>query len=181
MARARASCLEDMPDAFDLEELYDEHAAALYALVLGLTRNDADTKDVLQEVFAKLARQPRMLAGVQNTRAYLLRLAHNAAIDLLRRKQTRDKYAHDLSAETPQMFESADNPDDAAFRRALEEALAELPPEQRTVVQLRLWEGMKFEEIADVLAISLNTAASRYRYGIDKLRQRLRSLYNEIK
>ena len=75
----------------------------------------------------------------------------------------------------------AANPDDEGFRIALSDALGELPPDQRTVVHLRLWEDLKFEEIADLLSISLNTAASRYRYGIDKLRQRLRPLYDEIK
>ena len=64
---------------------------------------------------------------------------------------------------------------------ALSEALHELPPQQRAVVHLKLWEGLTFEAIADALDLPLNTAASRYRYGIDKLRQRLRPLYEEIK
>ena len=170
-----------MPDEFDLETLYDEHAQALYAFVLDLTRSDADTKDILQDLFTKLARKPSTLRGVRNIRAYLLRLAHNAAIDLMRRRGTRDKYAQEGAIESSCLFETTDDPDEEAFRRALDDALRELPPDQRTVVHLRLWEGMKFEEIADLLEISLNTAASRYRYGIDKLRQRLRPLYNEIK
>jgi len=170
-----------MPDEFDLETLYDEHAQALYAFAVDLTRSDADTKDILQDLFTKLARKPSALGGVRNIRAYLLRLAHNAAIDLMRRRGTRDKYAQEVALESPCLFEPVDDSDEQAFRRALDDALRELPPEQRTVVHLRLWEGMKFEEIADLLDISLNTAASRYRYGIDKLRQRLRPLYNEIK
>ena len=60
-------------------------------------------------------------------------------------------------------------------------ALGELPEEQRAVVHLKLWEGLTFEEIAAALDISPNTAASRYRYGIDKLRGRLRPLHEEIK
>jgi RNA polymerase sigma-70 factor, ECF subfamily len=170
-----------MPDEFDLETLYDEHAQALYAFALDLTRSDADTKDILQDLFTRLARKPGALGAVRNIRAYLLRLAHNAAIDLMRRRGTRDKYAQEVARESPCLFEPVDDSDEQAFRSALDDALGELPPEQRTVVHLRLWEGMKFEEIADLLEISLNTAASRYRYGIDKLRQRLRPLYDEIK
>ena len=49
------------------------------------------------------------------------------------------------------------------------------------VVHLKLWEGLTFEQIAIALDIPLNTAASRYRYGLDKLRARLRPLYDEIK
>lgn len=170
-----------MRDELDLEKLYDEHAQALYAFVLDLTRNEADTKDILQALFAKLARQPRMLRGVRNVRAYLLRLAHNAVIDLVRRRGTRDKYAQEFSLQSEAVFEPASGPDDATFRLALSDALGELPPDQRTVVHLRLWEGLKFQEIAEVVGLSLNTAASRYRYGIDKLRERLRPLYDEIK
>jgi RNA polymerase sigma-70 factor (ECF subfamily) len=170
-----------MPDEFDVEELYDEHAQALYAFALDLTRNEADTRDILQDLFIKVARQPGILTGVRQVRAYLLRLIHNAAIDMMRRRVTRDKYAQGVAHEVPEVFEASNDADEDAFRRALSEALAELPVEQRTVVHLRLWEGMKFEEIAELLELSLNTTASRYRYGIDKLRQRLRPLYNEIK
>jgi RNA polymerase sigma-70 factor (ECF subfamily) len=78
-------------------------------------------------------------------------------------------------------FAPAADPDEQAFRQAFSAALGELPAEQRAVVHLKLWEGLTFEAIATTLGISLNTAASRYRYGIDKLRQRLRPLYDEIK
>jgi RNA polymerase sigma-70 factor (ECF subfamily) len=63
----------------------------------------------------------------------------------------------------------------------LSNALGELPAEQRAVVHLKLWEGLTFETIAETLGLSPNTAASRYRYGLDKLRARLRPLYDEIK
>lgn len=170
-----------MPDVFDLEELYDEHAQALYACCLELTRSDADTKDVLQDLFTKISRQPKILKGVRNVRAYLLRLVHNSAIDLMRRRGTREKYVQETSRNSPQIFEANDDRDEEMFRQALSDALAELPEEQRAAVHLRLWEGLKFEEIAELLGISVNTVASRYRYAIDKLQQRLRPLYNEIK
>jgi RNA polymerase sigma-70 factor (ECF subfamily) len=63
----------------------------------------------------------------------------------------------------------------------LSAALGELPPDQRAVLHLKLWEEFTFERIAEALGIPPNTAASRYRYGIDKLRTLLRPLYNEIK
>jgi RNA polymerase sigma-70 factor, ECF subfamily len=59
--------------------------------------------------------------------------------------------------------------------------LGELPADQRAVLHLKLWEGLTFEQIAAALEISPNTAASRYRYGLDKLRRLLRPLYDEIK
>jgi len=172
-----------MPGDFELERLYDEHAQALFAFLLNLTREEADTHDLLQEVFIKLARQPELLRGVRDKRAFLIRLAHNAAIDLMRRRGTRQKYHNEfgVEAEAASAFVPAGDPDEQAFRSALDEALGELPPEQRAVVHLKLWEGLTFEAIAETLEIPLNTAASRYRYGLDKLRERLRPLYDEIK
>ncbi len=55
-----------------------------------------------------------------------------------------------------------------------------LPAEQRAVLHLKLWEELTFEQIAETLELSPNTAASRYRYGIDKLRDALRPVYEEI-
>lgn len=165
----------------DLERLYDEHAQALFAFLLNFTRNEADTRDVLQEVFIKLARQPDMLNGVREERAFLLRVTHNAAINLLRRRGTREKNHEQFAAESANAFAASADPDERAFRQALASALGALPPDQRAVVHLKLWEGLTFEAIADALEIPLNTAASRYRYGLDKLRDRLRPLYEEIK
>ena len=164
----------------DLRRLYDGHSQSLYAFLLNLTRDENDTRDLLQDIFIKLARDPKLLAGVRDERAFLIRLAHNAAIDLIRRRGTRDKTREQFAAESISPFAPANHPDKQTFRTALFEALAELPMEQRSVVHLKLWEGLTFEQIADALDIPSNTAASRYRYGLDKLRERLRPLYDEI-
>lgn len=164
----------------DLERLYDAHAQALFAFLLNFTRNEADTRDVLQELFVKLARQDGLLSGVRDERAFLLRLAHNAAINLMRRRGTRDKVSEQL-ADLASAFAPSPDPDEQGFREALTGALGQLPPEQRAAVHLKLWEGLTFEAIATALDIPPNTAASRYRYGLDKLREHLRPLYEEIK
>jgi len=165
----------------ELRRLYDGHAQPLYAFLLNLTRDEADTRDLLQDVFVKLARDPALLAGVRDERAFLIRLAHNAAIDLIRRRGTRDKTRERFAAEIISPFAQASDPDEQTFRAALSGALGELPPDQRAVMHLKLWEGLTFEQIADALDIPLNTAASRYRYALDKLRERLRPLYEEMK
>ena len=170
-----------MPSSFDLACLYDQHAQALFAFLLNFTRNETDTRDLLQELFIKLAKQPGLLADVREQRPFLIRLAHNLAIDQIRRRGTRGRNYEQLAAESLGLFARSPEPDELSFRNALERALAELPPDQRAVVHLKLWEGLTFEAIADTLEISPNTAASRYRYGLDKLRDRLRPLYEEIK
>ena len=165
----------------DIAQLYDAHAAALFAFLLNLTRDEADTRDLLQEIFVKLAREPARLAGVRVERAFLVQLAHNAAIDLLRRRGTRERTKENFAAEMISPFAPATEPDEEMFRQALAAALAALPAEQRAVVHLKLWGDLTFAEIAAALEIPPNTAASRYRYGLDKLRDQLRPLYEEIK
>ena len=170
-----------MPPSNDLARVYDEHAQALFAFLLSFIRSDADTRDLLQELFLKLARRPELLAGVREERGFLLRLARNLAIDHIRRRDTRGRKHEESAAETASIFAEETEGEDGDFRAALAHALGALPPEQRAIVQLKLWEDLTFEEIAEALEISPNTAASRYRYGLDKLREQLRPLYEEFK
>ncbi len=165
----------------DLERLYDEHAQALHAFGLSLTRSTADTKDLLQDMFVKLARNPGLLAGIRDQRGFLLRLMHHAAIDLFRRGAVRAAALDGAAAQDSPMFAAVADPDERAFRDSVESAMIELPAEQRAVLHLKLWEGRTFDAIAELLGIPLNTAASRYRYGLDKLRSRLRPLYDELR
>jgi RNA polymerase sigma-70 factor, ECF subfamily len=170
-----------MSRAPSLEELYDQHASALFGFLLNLLRNENDARDVLQELFIKIAQRPNLLAGVTETRAFLLRLAHNSAIDSIRRQSTRSRNYDALANECIDLFVEGATPDEQVFRQKLADAMEQLPPDQRAVVHLKLWERLTFEAIAETLDISQNTAASRYRYAIDKLRDRLRPLYEEIK
>jgi RNA polymerase sigma-70 factor, ECF subfamily len=165
----------------ELERLYDQHASALFGFLLNITRNEGNTRDLLQEVFVKLARHPELLEGVRDERPFLLRLAHNAAIDALRRCEARERNHDRFATECAGIFALSHDVDEQSFRLAVHDALGELPPEQRAVVHLKLWEGLTFEAIAETLGLPLNTAASRYRYGLDKMRERLRPLYDEIK
>ncbi len=168
-----------MPPA-ELAQLYDEHARALFCFLLDFLGHEADARDVLQEVFVRVARGEQRRGALRSERGWLVAMARNLAIDLSRRRGSRERnyevYRGELSAIGP-----AADPDERAFQAAMESALAELPLEQREVVHLKAWSGLTFEQIAEALDISPNTAASRYRYGVDKLRALLRPLYNEIK
>ena len=160
-----------------LERLYDEHAQRLYAYLLNFTRDESDTRDILQEVFIKVARKPEVVANAKDERAFLIRLSHNCAVDFIRRRAALSKSYDALASEQLVLFAPGDDPDARAFRNELGAALGQLPAEQREVVHLKLWEGLTFEQIAEALEISPNTAGSRYRYGLDKLREVLRPLY----
>ncbi|MBS0660200.1 MAG: sigma-70 family RNA polymerase sigma factor [Verrucomicrobia bacterium] len=158
-----------MPSTARLAEIYDAHAAALYAHLLNLLRDEAAVQDVLQEVFLRLARDSAPLDRAANRRAYLLRLAHNLAVDTFRRRETRTRREADFAAVA--LLETPDDAEEAVKLAA--GALDGLPEEQRLVVQLKIWDELTFAEIAEVLGISPNTAASRWRYALEKLRAAL--------
>ena len=163
-----------------LEKIYDKHGDALYAFLINFSRDEDLTYDSIQEVMKKIAQGPAILDGILNERAFLIRLAHRQAIDLIRRQQTARRYRTQYAQQNANPFASTPDPDESAFRQALADGLQALPAKQRAVVHLKLWEQFTFEEISKSLEIPLNTAASRYRYGIDKLRTLLRPLYKEI-
>jgi RNA polymerase sigma-70 factor, ECF subfamily len=165
----------------ELEQLCHRHSAALFSFLLNLTRNQADTLDLLQELFIALAQRPEQLRSVRHERQYLLHRAHHLGIDLIRRRETRNRIQEAAVLESVELFAPVQDPDADEYRCQLTSALGDLPPEQRAVVHLKLWEGLTFEAIAETLEIPVNTAASRYRYGLEKLRERLRPLYEEIR
>lgn len=161
-----------------LAALYDRHAAGLYHYAKAILREQEAAKDVLQEVFVKLAGSG--LPEVANEKAWLYRLAHNAAIDQLRRAATRKRHRETIRKGPPLQIEP-EHKDGEGIALLLEQALASLPPEQASVARLHLWQDLTFDQIAKVQDIPLNTAASRYRYAIAKLRELLKPLYEEWK
>ena len=164
----------------DLERIYDEHAVAMFRHGLTLLRDEAAVHDVIQDVFLKLAEGRGNSGGMEHERAYLLRMVHHGAIDRMRRAKVRGEHGVRPPTTVEGLFQPGPDPDREAFRQVLERALDELPQEQREVVVLKLWQELTFDEISRICGIPLNTAASRYRYGIDKLRGLLRPVYEEL-
>jgi RNA polymerase sigma-70 factor, ECF subfamily len=147
------------------ELLYDKKAAALilYGRALGLSHGEAE--DVVQEAFIALLRIERTPDCPE---AYLYRTVRNRALNYKRgfwRRVTRE-------LESSRWFER--DPEETERERLAMKCLAQLPPEQREVIVLKIWSEQTFEEIGALLAISPNTAAGRYRYGMNKLRAELK-------
>ena len=149
------------------EKFYAAKAAGLilYGRALGLSHGEAE--DVLQETFLALMQKP---APPREPAHYCLRSFRNRALNYKRSLWRR--LAREL--ESQRWFEKspAENPAERAAMRCL----AELPLEQREVVVLKVWNRYTFEEIGGLLEISPNTAAGRYRYGLQKIKARLEGL-----
>jgi RNA polymerase sigma-70 factor (ECF subfamily) len=148
------------PDAF--ARLYDEFAPTLFRTARGLLGSTADAEDLVHDVFVAMARGRAQLPAVADLRAYLFTALRRAAA---RRGQRR--WPGPLAVE-PIDHRGAPEHDDA-----LDHALARLPAEQREVIALKIDGGLTFAELAAVLDVSPNTAASRYRYALAKLRAEL--------
>ncbi len=164
----RAALKRDDPVAVEL--LWDRYAADLLALLQGLLYSRHDAEDVLQTVFVRIARKRRQLATARRLDAYVHQMARNEAVSFLRRRR---KGHRELDAETWLIpAESDDGQDELA--EALQAALVRLPQLQREIVMLKVYREKTFREIAEILELSLNTVASRYRYGLEKLRTLMR-------
>lgn len=146
------------------ERIYDAKASelVLYGRALGLGHVEAE--DVLQETFMALL---PMAAAPEKPENYIVRSFRNRALNYRRtlwRRLTREW-------ESLRWFEKS--PDETPEEQAAMVQLAELPLEQREVIVLKIWHGCTFEEIGGLLEISPNTAAGRYRYGLQKLKTKL--------
>jgi RNA polymerase sigma-70 factor (ECF subfamily) len=151
-----------------LEELYDRFGGRLYHFLLLKLGSAGDAEDVLQEVFVRLAGAGFRLKFVRRLEAFAFKVARNEALRFLGRRKARDVRRLEGSL-LPGFAEAVEGPDPAEVR-SLSEALAGLPEAQQEVIVLRYFEGLNFRDIARVCGISENTAASRCRYGLDKLR-----------
>lgn len=149
--------------------LYDQHAACLYAYVLAITANAADAEDIVHEVFERALARQQGFFGLRNPVGYIYRAARNAAYDRLRRIEVRERTKNRIL--TPVVLESINPLADAERAQQMNEALSALPVEQREVVLLRFYHDMTFSQIARVMGSSANTAASRCRYALAKLRE----------
>lgn len=144
-----------------VSRLYDTHGASLYRYAVLLLADAAAAEDVIQQVFAAILRRPPSLHEEAH---YLRRAVRNECYSHLRGRQRRAEVGLPL---LEPIAEGANEEE----RLALEAAIRQLPPEQREVVHLHVFEGLTFQEIAGATGDSINTAASRYRYALARLRE----------
>ena len=155
------------PSAF--AELYDRFAARLVKTARRMGCHPAATEDIVHDLFVAMARSRANFENVDNLDAYVFTALRHAVA----RHPQRRRLEH---AARSRAAENAIRRDDGATdaspsaNESLAHALASLPPEQREAVGLKIDGGLTFAEIGAVTGISPNTAASRYRYALEKLR-----------
>ena len=154
-------------EADRIGRLYDRFAGVLYRYALMILADPAGAADAVQQVFVAL------LGGaggvMDDEERYLRRAVRNACYSALRQRRPNVMSASDAPL-LEAVAADRDRPDE---RIAIEQSMRALPPGQREVVHLKVFEGWTFQEIADLGGESINTVASRYRYAMDKMREQL--------
>lgn len=161
-----------------LARIIAEQGARLRKFIRRRVPDPADAEDIAQEVFYELIEANRMLMPIEHLTGWLYRVARNRITDLFRKEKPDALGIEDI-------LPSADAGPDALYLRRvlldeLAAALAELPEEQRQVFVAHEIEGRSFKELARESGVNINTLLSRKRAAVLHLRERLRSVYDEL-
>lgn len=173
----------DKLDASVVAALYVEHGEELRRFLQGVLRDAQLASDVLQATFVKMSERGHQTREASR-KSWLFRVAYNEALAVRRREAVGDKVVRRIAGQTAAGLTAAGHmngevgrADDPLVRlesvQAVREALTELPPEQRQLVRMRIYEDKTFAVIAKELNIPLGTALARMRSAMIKLRARL--------
>jgi RNA polymerase sigma-70 factor (ECF subfamily) len=158
----------------EVERLYDRHGRVLLPYACAFVPDRASAEDVVHHVFLRLLRGGIQIEG--SPVPYLCRAVRNVALNQRRnraRETSLEEDGHDVNV-AGGWLESPVGLHEAGI--AIQTALRTLPREQREVIVLRVWGQLSFKETAEAVGVTVNTAASRYRYGLAKLRTQLAPL-----
>jgi RNA polymerase sigma factor (sigma-70 family) len=175
-----------------ISEIIAEERSRLRNFIRRRVPDPSDAEDIVQEVFYQLVEANRLLMPIEHVTGWLFRVARNRIIDLFRKKRFEtsgsDPVAVSDEGEALLLEDVLPSPDAGpaeVYARTvlldeLEEALDELPEEQRDVFVAHEIDGYSFKEIAARTGVGVNTLLSRKRYAVLHLRERLQSVYDEF-
>ncbi len=166
-----AACRDGDTRAFDV--LIRRHQRGVWRVVQRTLRNEADTADVVQLAFVRALRALPSFRGAATVRSWLYRIAINCALSWLR------DHRREVPTEPSELLSAAASPEPSATQRlesqdrgaALRAAVAQLPPKQRLVLELRVFDDLSFREVAELADCSENTAKVNFHYALRRLRE----------
>ena len=172
-----------------IAEAFERDESRLRGFIRKRVLDTSDAEDVLQDVFYELIQAYRMMKPAEQMTAWLFRVARNRITDLFRRQKAVSLNDAVGEGEEAQVFEdllpSPEAGPDAVYARnvlldELEEALEELPANQREVFVAHEILGRSFKELSEETGTSVNTLLSRKRYAVLALRERLQEIHEEL-
>jgi RNA polymerase sigma-70 factor (ECF subfamily) len=156
------------------EVLYERHRGPLYRYILRLVANPATANDLYQGSWEKIIKARGRYKDSAPFRAWMYRIAHNHVMDYFRREQPI------AETQAEDMADDQAGPDEriaSEYRKKnLVAAIENLPAEQKDTLMLKLEAGLDLQTIADVTGVNRETAKSRLRYAVNKLKQVMGSL-----
>jgi RNA polymerase sigma factor (sigma-70 family) len=179
----------------NLEQLIAEYRPQLISFIRKRVDSQEDAEDILQDVFYQLVKTVNgAMNPIEQATAWMYRVAQNMIVNHSTKKREKampvcqnDESDDDMSNHFAEMLfcdETSPSPETEYLRSLvwteLENALAELPPEQREIFELTELEGIPLKEIAHTTGIAINTLLSRKHYAVLYLRKRLAELYREL-
>lgn len=156
--------------------IYEKYKDDLLKLAVALLNDVSSAEDVVNDAFVSFTQSIGEIRLRGNLKSFLATCVVNHARSVYRARERKKTIGID---QAEQVKSDSDRPEQSAIfneeYQQLKDAMAELPCDQREVVILHLQNGMRFRHIAGLQNVSINTAKSRYRYGLDKLRTLLNS------
>lgn len=150
--------------------LFDLTSQRLVRYATTITRNQHDAEDAVQATLVRVAGHVNLLCQADHPWPYLLRMVRNEALVIMRRKRRWSLVGNLADLLTRRLVDEVEQEESY---RAVWSAIRSLPTPQAEVVVLKIWEQMTFAQIGDILELSACTAASRYRYAMEKLARKL--------
>lgn len=167
--------------------LVERHQRRVFAIALGLVRDEQDAREIAQEAFLRVHKGLPQFHGGSSFFTWLYRIVTNLSIDLMRKPSRREAELHFAleadEGESPLLPASDADPFDVVRRGQLslriQDALEQLPPYHRGVILMREVEGMSYEEMAEAMQVSKGTIMSRLFHARKKLQRALSDCHDE--
>ncbi|WP_322494281.1 RNA polymerase sigma factor [Chloroflexus sp.] len=164
-------------DSAALAQLYDRHSRVVYGLALRMLSAAEPAEEVVQETFWRIWKRSATFQAHSAFLPWMFGITRNLCIDELRRRRTRPRAAgndDDLLSSLPDQQQNVEQATiETERRRLITDALADLPADQREVIELAYFGGLSQREIADQLQSPLGTIKTRIQLGLQKLKQAL--------
>jgi RNA polymerase sigma factor (sigma-70 family) len=189
----KAPYLQSMSNtqSIKIADIFNNYKNKLFNFIRPRVKNEEDAEDILQEVFYELSEAESLMQPIERVSSWLYTVARNRIIDLYRKKkpvsliiESPGDEEKEISELTDILFDESDSPELEYLKTLIQEemsaSLEELPEEQRQAFELNEFQGKSFKEISEMTGVEVNTLISRKRYAVLYLREKLKSLYDEL-
>ncbi len=156
----------------EVERAYDKHAGKLYKYALMILADHEAAEDAVQRVFVKMMKMGNSILQIESYDGYLRRAVRNECYEIIK-KHIRFRGLVDELSSMPIIEDLGKKESNEDERKVLEGAIKKLSPKEREVLHMKVYENKTLAEIGNIIDVSVNTVASRYRYALSKLRQML--------